>query len=140
MRVRNLPITALMLLIASAGAAAQSRAARPSRESVLRLLDAMGSVKTMAEVMDQTVSTQADYLAKMRPDIPAEVMADLVSDAKKEIKPQELLDMLVPIYQKHFSASDIQALLAFYDSPVGRKVALEMPRIATESMQVGQQW
>jgi len=67
-------------------------------------------------------------------------MADLVSEAKKEAKPQELLDLLVPIYQKHFSAREVNALLAFYESPAGRKLALETPKIATESMQVGQQW
>ena len=141
MKLRDLPIIAIAVLVLCVGAAAQSSTiGRPSKQSVLRLLDAMGSVKTMAQVLDQTVTVQAEYLAKMRPDIPAEVMADLVSEGKKEAKPQELLDLLVPIYQKHFSAPEVQALLAFYQSPVGRKLALETPKIATESMQVGQQW
>ena len=141
MKFRDLRIVAMTAVLVSVCAAAQApTTATPSKQSVLRLLDAMGSVKMMADVLDQTVTVQAEYLAKMRPDIPAEVMADLVSEAKKEAKPQELLDLLVPIYQKHFSAREVNALLAFYESPAGRKLALETPKIATESMQVGQQW
>ena len=141
MKFRDLPIVATTLVMACVCAAAQLAVATPpSKQSVLRLLDAMGSVKTMTQVLDQTIAVQAEYFAKLRPDIPADVMADLVSEGKKEAKPQELLDLLVPVYQKHFSASEVRALLAFYQSPAGRKLALETPKIATESMQVGQQW
>jgi hypothetical protein len=140
MKFRTVPIALFIVVTCSFAAAQSARATAPSKQSVLRLLDAMGSLKTMSEVLDQTVAAQADYLAKMRPDIPAEVMAELVSDAKKQVKPQELLDLLVPIYQKHFSATEVRALLAFYATPAGRKLALETPKIATESMQVGQHW
>jgi len=48
--------------------------------------------------------------------------------------------MLVPVYQKHLSESDLKNVIAFYQSPAGKKFAEQTPIITTESMQVGQQW
>ena len=47
---------------------------------------------------------------------------------------------MVPIYQRHFSASDIEGLLKFYRSPLGRKVVTEMPATMAEGMKLGQEW
>jgi hypothetical protein len=47
---------------------------------------------------------------------------------------------MVPVYQKHFTAEDIDGLLKFYRSPLGQKVITEMPSTMAEGMQIGQQW
>lgn len=52
----------------------------------------------------------------------------------------ELVTMLVPVYQKHLSESDLQGMIEFYQTPVGKKYAQKTPLIMQESMQVGQQW
>jgi hypothetical protein len=62
---------------------------------------------------------------------------DPVFDAKGV---QELTARMVPIYQRHFSAADIEGLLRFYRSPLGRKVITEMPATMAEGMQLGQDW
>ncbi|MFZ1142005.1 MAG: DUF2059 domain-containing protein [Candidatus Sulfotelmatobacter sp.] len=43
---------------------------------------------------------------------------------------------MVPVYQRHLSKSDAEALIAFYSSPVGQKLLRELPAITTEAMQV----
>ena len=52
----------------------------------------------------------------------------------------ELVTMLVPVYEKHLSEKDLQEMIAFYQTPVGKKYAEKSPFIMQESMQVGQQW
>ena len=52
----------------------------------------------------------------------------------------ELVTMLVPVYQKHLTESDLQGMIEFYQTPVGKKYAQKTPLIMQESMQVGQQW
>jgi len=47
----------------------------------------------------------------------------------------QMLDSMVPVYQKHFTKGDLQALTAFYSSPSGQKILREMPAITTEAMQ-----
>jgi len=37
------------------------------------------------------------------------------------------------IYDKHFSEDEIKGLLQFYGSPLGQKVAAEMPKIGRET-------
>ena len=49
----------------------------------------------------------------------------------------EMLDAMVPIYQKHLSKGDLESILAFYSSPVGRKLLREQPAMMQESMEVG---
>lgn len=58
----------------------------------------------------------------------------------KEVNADELINITVPIYQKHYSEEDIQAILAFYKSPVGRRMVSSMPVVMQEAMQAGQQW
>jgi hypothetical protein len=48
-----------------------------------------------------------------------------------------MIDAIVPIYQKHFSKSDLDGILAFYASPPGQKILKETPAIMSESMQAG---
>ena len=42
---------------------------------------------------------------------------------------------VVPIYQKHLTKGDIDALVAFYSSPTGQKMLRELPAIMAETMQ-----
>jgi len=63
---------------------------------------------------------------------------DEVSDTIfAEFSPDELIDAVVPIYQKHLSKADLEAILAFYSSPAGQKVMKEMPAIMSESIEAG---
>tara|TARA_Y100000589_G_scaffold747_1_gene681 strand:+ start:283 stop:741 length:459 start_codon:yes stop_codon:yes gene_type:complete len=58
----------------------------------------------------------------------------------KNTSMNDLVELLVPVYQKHFSVEDIRELIKFYESPIGQKLAVKTPLITQESMQVGQQW
>jgi hypothetical protein len=42
-------------------------------------------------------------------------------------------DQLVTIYDKHYTDDEIKGLLQFYGSPLGQKVAAEMPKIGRET-------
>jgi hypothetical protein len=47
----------------------------------------------------------------------------------------EMMQAMIPVYQKHFTKGDLAALNAFYSSPTGQKVLEELPAITGESMQ-----
>ena len=46
-----------------------------------------------------------------------------------------ILDDMIPIYQRHFSKTDIDDMSTFYASPTGQKMMREMPALTSESMQ-----
>jgi len=49
----------------------------------------------------------------------------------------EMVDAIIPIYQKHLTKADLAAVTAFYSSPAGQKILKELPAIMSESMQAG---
>lgn len=51
---------------------------------------------------------------------------------QKKLDVDQMTDQLVGIYDKHFTDDEIKGLLQFYGSPLGQKVAAEMPRINRE--------
>jgi hypothetical protein len=51
---------------------------------------------------------------------------------QKDLDQNQLNNQLVAIYDKHFSEDDIKGLLQFYGSPIGQKVAAEMPKVMRE--------
>ena len=52
----------------------------------------------------------------------------------------DLINELVPIYDRYFTESEIKDLIKFYESPVGKKMVLNQPLILKDSMTVGQNW
>ena len=67
-----------------------------------------------------------DYEAKMKA-----TMDDMFDNMPMD----EIVETMVPAYQKHLTKGDIDNLVAFYSSPTGAKVLREMPAIMAEAMQ-----
>jgi len=55
---------------------------------------------------------------------------------QKKFDADQVTEELVGIYDRHFTSDEIKGLLQFYGSPLGQKVATEMPRIARETQAV----
>ncbi len=51
-----------------------------------------------------------------------------------------LFDQVIPIYSKYFTHQEIRDLLAFYETPIGKKTISVMPQLINESMISGQKW
>lgn len=58
----------------------------------------------------------------------------------KEADMSQLMEQIIPIYAESFTDDDIQQMLAFYKTPIGRKMIEKMPIIMQQSMQLGGQW
>src|SRR5258708_17422323 len=52
---------------------------------------------------------------------------------QKKFDVDQVTDQLVGIYDQHFTEDEIKGLLQFYGSPLGQKVAAEMPKIGRET-------
>lgn len=55
-----------------------------------------------------------------------------LADFQKKLDADAVNQELVGIYDKHFTEEDIKGLLEFYGSPLGQKVAAELPKINRE--------
>ena len=77
---------------------------------------------------------------KMKPEVFARCMeisnkafAEMMADGGFQ-------EELNAIYARHFSHDDIRELLAFYETPLGKKTIEVMPQLMMESMQVTMGW
>lgn len=59
---------------------------------------------------------------------------------RSKIEPQHMLDMAVPIYDKHLSHEEIKGLIQFYQTPLGQKTLTELPQMMSELQTEGQSW
>ncbi|WP_313580474.1 DUF2059 domain-containing protein [Chishuiella sp.] len=59
-------------------------------------------------------------------------------DFSKEVKTTNMLEIILPIYDKYFTEEDIDAIIAFYSTPSGKKMITNLPNITQDSMLAGQ--
>ena len=68
------------------------------------------------------------------------VPSEFWEKVKAEINGPDLINMLVPVYSKYYTESELDELIKFYKTPIGQKVLAVTPEIMRESMQLGQSW
>lgn len=51
----------------------------------------------------------------------------------------KILKAMIPIYEKYLTLEDINGIIKFYETPVGKKLADSNTKIALESMPIAQQ-
>lgn len=132
--MRVLSIVSFTAALAAPGWAQPAKAPiPPDKEAAIRELMAV----TGAGKLGQQVTTQLmTSLKATMPQLPEAFWTNFA----KEVNPEEMVNMVVPIYAAHFSTEEVRQLTAFYRTPLGQKVTAEMPRVMQESMAAGQQW
>jgi hypothetical protein len=113
-----------------------------SKEEVEKLFEVMQVHQQMRQVMDAMMKQQTtmihETLKKRYPQTSADRIAradQLIAETMKDMPMDAMLDDMIPIYQKHFSKADIEAMTTFYASSTGQKMMQEMPVLTTEAMQ-----
>jgi hypothetical protein len=103
-----------------------------SEEQVRQLMEVVGVGKMLSQMNAQAVSTMQQSM----PCVPGDFWQSYM-DANQT---QQFIGRLVPVYQHHFTADELDGMLKFYRSPLGQKVITEMPTTMAEANQAGQQW
>ncbi|MCD2518793.1 DUF2059 domain-containing protein [Massilia sp. G4R7] len=103
-------------------------------------LPAMMRQQTGAMIEADTTLNAAqkkDAMAKFEAKLPglAQAIGKIFSDPALI---DEMIDEMVPLYANNYTVDEIKQLTAFYQSPVGRKMMTLMPKLAGESMAIGQ--
>jgi hypothetical protein len=146
MRNRRLIILAAVLIVLSTGPSAFAQkagtcrrtrteiiAVQDKRAEIRRLLQLMGSGKAGAQMMDQMFGT----MKRTARQVPEEVWRDLIQEFKNEFSAETIIELNVPIYDKYYSLAEIEQLIAFYESPIGRKVTAVLPMLIQDSYAAG---
>ncbi|MFY9310511.1 MAG: DUF2059 domain-containing protein [Bacteroidia bacterium] len=101
-------------------------------DKIKKMLELTGSANLGVQVAKQMINTFKQSYSSV-----GDAFWD---DFEKEIKAEDLMDLIIPIYDKHYTEEDIDQLIAFYNSPIGKKMTENLPIIMQESMAAGQTW
>lgn len=99
----------------------------------------MFKVSGSEESYQATISQIFTMFKQQYPDIEESILTDFEKEFSNESM-KELSMLLVPIYKKYMTLSDLNEMIRFYKTPVGKKFAKNTPLIMQESTQIGQQW
>jgi uncharacterized protein len=138
-------LLALSLALALPGLAQADDLTPQKRADIRQLIGVDGGVKLSGQLVAATGRSIEATLRKTRPGIPDRVFVTLNRDLTTFFEAQVdtkggLLDRIVAVYDKHFTHPEIKELLAFNQTPTGRKTMQLMPVLMSESMAAGRAW
>jgi len=126
------------------GIARPAAAANPSQASILiakQLVELKGVTAMYAplvrgvveKVKNQFMQTNFMWGKDLN-----EIAANLERDYAPRVN--ELVDATARTYAEHFTDAELKEMLVFYQSPVGRKMVAQEPKILDDSMNYAGQW
>jgi hypothetical protein len=100
--------------------------------NIKQLLTITGASSLSQQVVTQLLmSMKAQY-----PQVPQKFWDAFLN----QFKPDDLVNELIPIYSKYYSNEDINQLIAFYQTPLGKKTIAVLPQLTQESIITGQRY
>lgn len=110
----------------------QDKAVEDYRKALEQLLEASGT-KT-------TISAQFPFIIKMLkdmcPGVPEEVMTKM-ENKFRDFFFSNIMDLYLPVYMRYLTIDEVKEYTAFYNTPLGRKVAMTLPTLSVELAQAG---
>lgn len=133
MTIRTTVVLALALVGAAPAHADEPATPRDAKLADIKKLMVMtGAAQLGQQVMDQLIPS---FKASM-PGVSDQFWGDFAGEAH----PEALVEDVARIYDKHLTAEEVKAIIAFYETPAGQKLVSMLPAVTQESMVVGQEW
>ena len=125
--------------------AASDNIAPAKRADIEKLMRLTGPPDVSKQISSFFIHQISQGIKASRPDLPAKTYRILSEEINKVIEEQMttkggFLDLVIPIYDKHFNHKDIKGLLKFYQTDLGKKTIKIWPLILQESMILAQDW
>ncbi|MEJ8757890.1 DUF2059 domain-containing protein [Pontibacter sp. H259] len=119
----------VVLLVSCASAFGQSNAKTTDIQELLYITKA-------GELGVQAMKANMESMRKANPTIPAQ----LWNEFEKSFTKEALVDLSIPIYDKHYTHQEIKDMIALYKTPLGQKILEKTPLVMQEAMARGQEY
>ena len=120
----------VLILMICAPVHAQEEVAQPAavvmgekRELILKFIDTFGT----KSAMEQNLNTMFEDMGSDDPQ---------TQKFKDNVRVDEIIEQLIPLYDKHFSADELKAYITFYSSPEGQRLLQTIPVLMEESVDI----
>ncbi len=93
------------------------------RELILKFIDVFGTKRTM----EQNLQAMFDDMGPNDPQ---------AKKFKENVRVDEIIEQLIPLYDKNFTEDQLKAFIAFYSSPEGKKLLDTIPVLMRDSVDI----
>ncbi len=133
-RAVTMALAALLALGASAEELTEAK-----RLDILKLQQLSGSKRIGQQATLRMIERMLEQLRRNQPSLPDRAIQAVRQELEKFVEEKffadgGIVDQQAPIYDEHFTHDEILELIAFYESPIGRKLAQEQPAISVKLM------
>jgi len=118
----------------NASAQSKTNIDRVKEADIRSLMELVGARDMVQDGADNAVGQSREKLMTTVPnnDKGQKFVNAFATSYQRKFDTDQITEQLVGIYDKHYTDDEIKGLLQFYGSPLGQKVAAEMPKINRE--------
>ena len=112
------------------------------RADILTLLHVSGADSLAMQIGTYVSNALIDVVRKQYPDAPDSVVAAIKDEVAKVFAEEMpgMRELVIPVYARHYSQAEIQAFIAFFETPAGSKFVREAPLVLKEATKAGEDW
>lgn len=125
-------IAAALVFVASVTFSARADVSVEKRKEIEKMLRLTGMEKLVGQM-------QTQMIASLKAQMP-QASQLFWTKFQQKIDTRDLIEKLIPIYDKYYTTEDIRAVNAFYETPTGQKLISTLPQVMQEAMKVGQEY
>ncbi len=135
-------LAAVTVALASFGPAAHSQQPPPAAMATAKELIAFTGSAAVFDPLIAGVVEQAKLLFLQQDPSLGKDLNEIANKLRTDLAPRyvELTDEMARLYATHFTEPELKAILAFYQSPVGKKMLAQQPTVVDASMKFAQDW
>lgn len=111
----------------------------PAKDAAIRHLMEITEVSNMGQNIQNYITAQVQKVASQAVGAGKvqKFMDTFSTQFNASASPGAVTDAMVTIYAKNFSLEDIQGLIQFYETPLGKRVVKTLPEVSQQSQEMG---
>jgi hypothetical protein len=141
---RTLSASAVAVALMVASPAAFAQGPQPSAAALAtakELVGITGATALFSPLVAGVVEQSKQLFLQQNPMLQKDLY-EIAAQMRTELQPRfvEITNEVAHEYASHFTEQELKDILAFYQSPAGKKMLLEQPKVVNNSMQFAQDW
>jgi len=140
-RATRLAVLAIPVVVMSSTAQAQQKASAEQMAAAKELTQIIGSADLSKPLIAGVVEQAKVVFLQQNPGLSKD-LNEIAAQIRVELEPRstEFTDEVARLYATRFTEQELKAIVAFYKSPVGKKMQAQQPLIVNASGLFAQEW